>query len=602
MKSANLSVVTQPFANVLAQQVWQARYRWLDEGGRGDRTLHDSWHRVSRAVASVEPPVSQEHWHRRFLRMLEDFCFLPAGRILAGAGTTRGMTLFNCFVIGTVEPTPAGVARARAQSATTLRHGGGIGVDFSALPSRAGRSGTGPVPDPLAALEIWEALCAEAEMAGARRGAMMATLRCDHPDVAAFVAAKSSPGSLSHFNLSVLVTESFLDAVRRDGAWQLGLPYPGGGPAQTIPARRLWGLICENAYRRGEPGVLFIDRINARNNLGYREHISATNPCGEVPLPAMGACNLGSINLARLVRFPFSAGAALDWRSLRQIASDATRFLDNVIDISPFPLPEQQATVRQTRRLGLGITGLADALALLGIHYDSSDGRALAARIMRVIALTAYGTSVALAREKGAFPALDTDAYQQAPFVRRLPAVIREGIARHGIRNSHLCAVAPAGSISLLAGNVSSGVEPIFQLEQLRRISLRGGEGVERRRIPDWAYSQWRARSGPHARLPVSFVSALELPPSAHLRMQAAVQAWVDNAVSKTINLPPESGHEDTLAQDVFMAADRLGLKGCTVFRPEGTGDSVLACGARAVAARRRWRSRSEEDGTDVCA
>lgn len=548
----------------LARWVWAQRYRWPGDDPPGDAGVLGTRERVARAVAAAEPSGAAE-WSRRFAALLEDWRFLPGGRILAGAGTGRSVTLLNCFVMGRIEDSMPGIFGALQESAVTLQLGGGIGLDFSTLRPRgaaaatAGTTASGPV----SFMHVWNAMCATVMASGSRRGAMMATLRVDHPDILEFVEAKRDPAALHYFNLSVQVTDRFLEAVRRDTAWPLVHPAGAVEAIRTIPARQLWEQLLDCAFDTSEPGVLFVDTINRENNLGWRETLTATNPCGEVPLPPYGACNLGSLNLTAYVRSPFTTGAALDLDALAADAGLAVRFLDDVLDVTRFPLPQQAAVSRDTRRIGLGITGLGDALAMLGLRYDSPPAREIAAGAMRTICLAAYSASVELAREKGPFPAFEREPYLAGAFVRRLPGALRDRIAGTGIRNSHLTVVAPAGTISLLAGNVSSGIEPIFELEANRRVLDRNGHAVEFA-AGDHAVRRWRSLRGDEP-LPEAFVTSRELAPDAHLAMQAALQPWVDGAISKTIHLAADATR--SALAGVFERAHELGLKGCTVYR-----------------------------------
>jgi ribonucleoside-diphosphate reductase alpha chain len=409
---------------------------------------------------------------------------------------------------------------------------------------------------------------------GRRRGAMMGTLRCDHPDIDAFIDAKRDTEALHNFNLSVLVTDEFLNAVDDDREWSLVYP-PGDDPLveKRIPARELWQHIVEAAFASAEPGLLFVDTINRENNLRYCERISATNPCGEVPLPPYGACDLGSINLAAAVSSPFTDAAAIDHEYLQRLSGIAVRFLDNVIDVSRFPLEKQAAQARRTRRVGLGITGLGDALAMLGLQYDSEVARKLAADVMRSIRDSAYRASIELAAEKGPFPAFDAARYGEAPFVKRLPGDLREALAKHGIRNSHLLSIAPAGTISLLAGNLSSGIEPIYALEAVR--SVRDStQHMREIAVEDLALRRWRRQSGAESAPPESFVTADVIGGDAHMAMQASLQPYVDNAISKTITLTPGATAETV--NDIFRSAHAQGIKGCTVFRPGSMRGEVI--------------------------
>jgi len=582
-----------PFAADISRHVWETKYR-LADGGTPERSIEESWVRIARAVASVEA-TDAPRWQATFFDVLRDFRFLPGGRIQAGAGAGREVTLFNCFVMGVIEDSVPGIFGALQEAAVTMQQGGGIGCDFSTLRPRGARARrTGTIASgPVSFMGIWDAMCGTILSTGARRGAMMASLRCDHPDIEEFIAAKASPGQLRRFNLSVQVTDAFMAAVRSDADWPLVFParalegqgesvrreWPGiDGPVpcrvlRRLRARELWDRLLRAAYDCAEPGVLFIDRINAMNNLGYRERISATNPCGEIPLPAYGACDLGSLNLVRFVLEPFTPQARLDTAELAAAAQVAVRFLDNVIDASRFPLPRQAEAARSSRRIGLGITGLADALVMLGLTYGDERSLAWAAETMRVIRDSAYRASTALAREKGAFPGFERDRYLEAPFIRALPEDIREAISAAGVRNSHLLAIAPTGTISLLAGNVSSGLEPIFAAAYARKVI--GEDGAPREfQLTDYALQAWRTRSGDRSGVPPGFITVADLPISAHLDMQAALQPFVDNSISKTINVPRACPFEDF--KEIYDLAYDKGLKGCTTFRPNPVTGSVL--------------------------
>jgi ribonucleoside-diphosphate reductase alpha chain len=553
-----------PDLPTLSRFVWETRYR-DPESVPAETDISDTWRRVAAAVASRETDTVARQ--REFFDILAGFRFLPAGRILAGAGTARHVTLFSCFVMGVIEDSVEGIFDALKEGALTMQRGGGIGYDFSTLRPRGGKArSTGMTASgPVSFLGLWDAMCATMLSTGVRRGAMMATLRCDHPDIGEFIDAKREPGALRNFNLSVLVSDAFMRAVDEDAPWSLVFPAPPAAAVieKTVGARDLWHRLCTSAHAAAEPGVLFIDRINAWNNLGYCETLSATNPCGEEPLPPYGACNLGSINLTAFVGDPFGAGAALDHAAIAETTRAAVRFLDNVIDISRFPLSQQRAQALRARRVGLGMTGLADALAMLGLRYDSEPARQTAAKAMRTLRDAAYRASVELAAERGSFPAFLSDAYLERPFIRALPDDIRAGILEHGIRNSHLTALAPAGSISLFAGNVSSGIEPIFELEGSRRIV--GAAGVAQQLAArDHAWAAWLERHGAAPR-PSCFVTARDVSARDQLEMQAVLQPFVDSAISKTVALPDEFPASE--APELFRTAYRLGLKGCTIHR-----------------------------------
>ncbi|KVW95635.1 adenosylcobalamin-dependent ribonucleoside-diphosphate reductase [Thiobacillus denitrificans] len=550
----------------ISRHVWETRYRAPGEAGIGA-----SWRRVANAIAAAESG-EREQWAERFYRLLDQFRFLPGGRILAGAGTGHRVTLFNCFVMGEIADDLVSIFEALKEGALTMQQGGGVGYDFSTLrPAGMVAATTGSIASgPVSFMRIWDAMCATMLSTGARRGAMMATLRCDHPDIETFVDAKRDPAVLRHFNLSVQVSDAFMAAVANDGDWPL--VFPGLSSARMVKARELWQRILHAAYDTAEPGVLFVDTINRDNTLAYQERLTATNPCGEIPLPPYGACDLGSLNLAAFVAAPFTAGAHLDLDALADSAQLAVRFLDNVIDVSRYPLPAQAEQARRTRRVGLGITGLADALVLLGLNYDSEAARTLATRAMQTIRDAAYHASIALAREKGTFPDLDCEAFLASGFARRLPANIRDAIATHGIRNSHLLAIAPAGTISLLANNCSSGIEPIFAAEAERRVL--GTDGSYRtHRVVDYACRLWQQQGG--AGMPPALVEARQIDPLAHLQMQAALQPFVDNAISKTINVAADTLFERFA--DLYRQAHALGLKGCTVFRPNPVTGAILS-------------------------
>ena len=584
---------TDAFAADISRRVWEAKYRF--RGAADDRTIDGTWRRIARALAAVERDAAA--WEPRFYEALSGFKFLPGGRIQAGAGTARRVTLCNCFVMGTIEDSIDGIFDAIKEGALTMQQGGGVGYDFSTLRPRGtvARSVGGVASGPVSFMRIWDATCATLLSTGARRGAMMATLRCDHPDVLTFIEAKQTPGELRNFNLSVLVSDDLMRAVERDAEWLLVFPDTGGDgesiarrwsgglePTRCrvharIGARELWERLMRATYAHAEPGVLFIDRINHLNNLWYREHVSATNPCGEVPLPPYGACDLGSVNLTAFVHEPFTERASLDLDAIAAVTRIAVRMLDDVIDASRFPLEKQAEIARGTRRVGLGLTGLADALIMLGQHYAEPGARELAARAMATICHAAYRGSIELAREKGPFPFFDRERYLAGAFVSGLPADIRDGIARDGIRNSHLTAIAPTGTISLLANNVSSGIEPVYDFRYRRRFLELDGTTPEHE-LTDYALDRWRAVRG-QAPPPATFVTALDLPPAAHIEMQAALQPHVDNSISKTINVPVDFPFERF--KDIYRYAFERGLKGCTTYRPNPITGALLEPSAR---------------------
>lgn len=544
-----------PFQEAESEQVWHNKYQWSEHGRAQERSIEATWDRVALAVSSAE--AHHRHaWRERFRALLSDFRFLPSGRILAGAGTSRRSTLVNCFAAGPIEDSIAGIFAALRDSMVTLQAGCGLGIDFSTLrPAGAAAVSSGGVASgPVSYLPIWEKAIDVLEAGKPRHCTLMATLRCDHPDVEAFIDAKMDAATLAHFNLSVLVTDEFLRALEQDDAWPLVFPlgghvvpvdgelctrvWPGSGAAQQclvhrrVPARALWKKLLLAQQAVAQLGILFIDPANRANNLWYCECLSTVSPWGEVPMPPHGCCNLGSINLTRFVRQPFSARATVDFADLKAVAALATRFLDDIYDISLFPLKAQEKAARASRSVGLGVTGLADMFAMLGLRYGSDSSIALTRKIMCAVRDSAYRASTEIAHEKGPFPAFDKVRYGASAFVRDLPADIQNEISQHGIRNSHLLAVAPAGSISLLANNVSSGIAPPHA-----------------------------GRSGHPADDSTGHVArGMEASTGEQLQLMATVQACVDNAVSRTLHVPAGTSVE-ALELDLLRARD-LGLKG----------------------------------------
>lgn len=567
------------FTAPIAEQIWDMKYRLKEADGTPvDATVEESWRRIANALATGEKKPGD--WQDKFYDALEDFRFLPAGRITAGAGTGRSVTLFNCFVMGTIPDSMGGIFDMLKEAALTMQQGGGIGYDFSTIrPKGAGVKGVAAdASGPLSFMDVWDAMCRTIMSAGSRRGAMMATMRCDHPDIEDFITAKSDPARLRMFNLSVLVTDPFMEAVKADGPWDLTF---GGKVYRTLQARELWDAIMRSTYDFAEPGVIFIDRINAANNLSYCETIAATNPCGEQPLPPYGACLLGSINLARLVASPFDEGADLDEAALDDLVTTAVRMMDNVVDTSRFPLEAQAQEAANKRRIGLGVTGLADALLMVGLRYGSDEAAQQTERWLHRIARAAYLASVELAKEKGAFPLFDADAYLASGTMQMMDEDVRAAITEHGIRNALLTSIAPTGTISLYAGNVSSGIEPVFAYAYKRKVLQKDGSRTEEE-VVDYAVQMWRELKG-DAPLPEYFVNAQTLAPLDHVKMQAAAQKWVDSSISKTINCPEDISFD--AFKEVYMAAWDSGCKGCTTYRPNDVTGSVLSVSEKSDAA-----------------
>jgi len=582
------------FQEDISEKTWDTKYRYRLRDEVIDQSIEDTWHRVARAVAQAELPEQRIQWEKTFFDILSGFKFLPGGRILAGAGTEREVTLFNCFVMSVAEDSLPAVFDALREGAITLQYGGGIGYDFSILRPRyypvfhTGTTASGPI----AFMRIWDAMCATMESTGARRGAMMGILRCDHPDIEEFIAAKSDPHELRHFNLSVLVTDAFMQAVKEDREWELVFPVGENNFTDTvlrhwscsaepvacrvikrIRAKELWEKIIRAAYDYAEPGVLFEDSINRQNNLWYREWISATNPCGEIPLPLYGACNLGSINLTQFILHPYTSTADLNWESIKKTIIIATRFLDNVIDISHYPLLAQRQEVRLTRRIGLGITGLADVLVMLGIPYGSDASFEFAQKLGKLLSETTWQASIDLAQERGVFQAFNARKYVQGHFVERLPEEIRQSIEKYGIRNSHHNTIAPTGTTSILANNISSGIEPIYHGQYERMVRVADQKQVKFP-VMDYALRIWQQQehSEPY---PPAWRDIDTLTPDEHLKMQATMQPFIDNAISKTINIPVDFPFETLMS--VYTMAWQLDLKGCTVFRANPVTGSVLS-------------------------
>ena len=559
------------FSAPIAEQIWDMKYRLKTADDEPiDSCVEESWRRVAKDLARVE--AEPGIWEEKFYAALEDFKFLPAGRIAAGAGTQRKVTLFNCFVMGTVPDDMGGIFDMLKEAALTMQQGGGIGYDFSTIRPKGAlvKGVAADASGPLSFMDVWDSMCRTIMSAGSRRGAMMATLRCDHPDIEDFIAAKSDPARLRMFNVSVLVTDPFMAAVKADGNWDLVFE---GQVYKTLSARKLWDQIMQSTYEFAEPGVIFIDRINQANNLSYCETIAATNPCGEQPLPPYGACLLGSINLARLVEAPFERGAQLSAAALQDLVATAVRMMDNVVDASNFPLEAQALEARNKRRIGLGVTGLADALLMLGLRYGSEAAARQTEDWLHAIARAAYLASVQLAKEKGAFPLFEAGPYLASGAMQGMDEDVRAEIATHGIRNALLTSIAPTGTISLYAGNVSSGIEPVFAYAYTRKVLQKDGSRSEEE-VVDYAVQMWRDKFG-DADLPDYFVNAQTLAPKDHVKMQAAAQKWVDSSISKTINCPEDISFE--AFKEVYSAAYESGCKGCTTYRPNAVTGSVLS-------------------------
>ena len=559
------------FPMAISQQIWDMKYRLKDQNGTFlEQTVQDTWHRIAKALSEVE--TEPKKWETIFYNALTDFKFLPAGRITAGSGTKRNVTLFNCFVMGVIPDSMSGIFDMLKEAALTMQQGGGIGYDFSTIRPKGSlvKGIAADASGPVSFMDVWDSMCRTIMSAGSRRGAMMATMRCDHPDIEEFIAAKSDSQKLRMFNLSVLVTDAFMDAVKKGEDWKL---IYNNKVYSVIKAADLWDQIMRATYNFAEPGVIFIDRINATNNLSYCETITATNPCGEQPLPPYGACLLGSINLAKLVEQPFDKNAYLDVSQLEDLVSTAVRMMDNVIEVSQFPLEAQKLEAKNKRRIGLGVTGLADALLMVGLRYGSDEAVKKTEKWMKTIALSAYNASINLAEEKGAFPLFDAEKFIVSGNMSQMDEDVKQAVHKFGIRNALLTSIAPTGTISLYAGNVSSGIEPVFAYSYKRKVLQNDGSHVEEE-VVDYAVQLWRDKFG-DAPLPDFFVSAQNLTPADHVKMQAAAQKWVDSSISKTINCPEDISFDDF--KEVYIQAYDTGCKGCTTYRPNEVTGSVLS-------------------------
>ncbi|MBR6976339.1 MAG: adenosylcobalamin-dependent ribonucleoside-diphosphate reductase, partial [Ottowia sp.] len=574
----------------------------------GEKTADDIFRRVARALASVEQESQRAAWEQRFLENLRAGA-IGAGRIMSAAGTGIKATLINCFVQpvgdaiqGRDEEGLPGIYEALREAAETMRRGGGVGYDFSRIrPHGAFVRGTHSYASgPCSYMNVFDQSCATVESAGSRRGAQMGVLSISHPDVLDFIQAKRTSGRWNNFNVSVGVTDAFMQAVDADADWELvhkgepGEPLKQAGAHQRadgmwvykrVKARELWNTVMQSAYDFAEPGILFLDRINADNNLAYCERIAATNPCGEQPLPPYGCCDLGPIILPRFVRHPFGADGhapAFDFEAFEKAVAVQVRALDNVLDLTVWPLPQQDAEAHAKRRIGVGFTGLGNALAMLRLRYDREEGREMAAEIARRMRDAAYRASIELAKEKGSFPALDIEQYLGGTgFVSRLPEDIREGIRQHGLRNSHLLSIAPTGTVSLaFADNASNGIEPPFSFSYTRNKREADGS-TSSYTVEDHAWRLYRTlHSGcDEKKLPDYFVSALGMTAQEHVAMMQAVQPFVDTAISKTVNIPEDYPYEDF--KDLYRQAWVANLKGLATYRPNSVLGAVLEAPAK---------------------
>ena len=534
--------------------------------------MHDTWDRVATALAAPERMEDRADIAQMFYAAMEGFKLLPAGRILSGAGTRRDVTLANTFVMKTIPDSVEGIMDVIKEAALTMKMGGGLGFDFSTLRPRGAtvRGLDCPAAGPLAAMDICDAVC-RMLVTGMGRGAMMATMRVDHPDIEDFIRAKSDPTRMRNFNLSVLISDAFMQAVDQDKAWDLVWQ---GDVVRTVSARGLWSMIMQQNHAAAEPGVLFIDRINDANPLRYLEQITATNSCAEQPLPPNGTCPLTSINLARLVIDPFTPLARLDFAELRRLTGVAVHLLDNALDVSAYAVADQRVEAQSKRRIGIGVTGVADAFIMLGVTYGSAESMKMIDAWMKTLSNAAYLASANLARSRGAFAAYDSAEHLRLPCIQRLDETVQRAIATYGLRNATLTTIAPTGTTSMFGGNVSSGIEPIFAKTYKRKITAPDGSKTEQE-VKDFAVSLFHDYFGPDAPFTNAFVTVADLSPEDHLRIQATAQAWVDSGISKTVNCPQDITFD--AFEDIYRTAYRSGCKGCTTYRPNAITGSILS-------------------------
>ncbi|HEX2566191.1 MAG TPA: adenosylcobalamin-dependent ribonucleoside-diphosphate reductase, partial [Burkholderiales bacterium] len=586
------SILSTPITELAAQQI--SRDTLIEKYAKGkEASVEEVRRRVARALAQAEPEDKRSYWERRFLEA-QEHGFIPAGRINSAAGVALQATLINCFVqpvgdsISEVVDGKPGIYTALQEAAETMRRGGGVGYDFSAIrPKGAEVKGThSRASGPVSYMRVFDRSCETVESAGSRRGAQMGVLRCDHPDIEEFVHAKDR-GDLANFNISVGVTDEFMLAVEKDALFELvhkAKPWPASDVYQRadglwvyrkISARELWDQVMRSTYDHAEPGILFLDRINRDNNLNYCESIEATNPCAEQPLPPYGCCCLGSIDLTKFVAEPFSDRARFDFDKFGKLVHTSIRMLDNVLDVTAWPLEQQHKEAMAKRRVGLGFTGLGDALIMLRLKYDTEEARAMAARISESMRDHAYRASSELARERGAFPLFNADLYLSgSSFAARLPAQLKEEIKKNGIRNSHLLSIAPTGTISLaFADNASNGIEPPFSWMYTRKKRVQ--DGFQEYPVEDHAWRRYKATGGNMDNLPPYFVTALDISARAHEQMVAAVAPYVDTSISKTVNVPEDYPYAEF--QDLDLHAWKSGLKGLATYRPNKVLGSVLS-------------------------
>lgn len=570
----------------MREKVFIDRYSLKDRDGKSlEKTPEEMWKRVAKAIAGVEKPKLRAKWEKEFYNVMEDFKFLPGGRILAGAGTGFDVTYFNCFVIPNPPDSRGGIMQNLSQMIEIMARAGGVGLNLSSLRPRGSRvkKVNGFSSGPMNWAELYSVATKDiVQQGGTRRGALMLMIHDWHPDVEEFITVKQDIKRINGANLSVCVSDEFMEAVKKDGDWDLVFPdledpkydkkWTGeidqwrkiGGKVEikkTIKARYLWNLICEAAWRSAEPGLHFLDRSNKRSNTWYFERLIATNPCGEQPLSAWAVCNLGAMNLAAYVK-----GGKFDYENFGKDVRVAMRFLDNVIDDTFYFYKENEKVAKDIRRTGLGILGLADALIKMKLKYGSEESMPVIKKMFETLRDNAYIASSDIAKEKGTFPKFKKKEYLQGYHIERLPKVIQNKIAKQGIRNAVLLTIAPTGTTSLLSG-VSSGVEPVYEFEFIRRDRL--GEHIMYHPL----FEQWK-KENPNQPKPEYFVGANDLTPEEHVKVQAVAQEYIDSSISKTVNAPNSHTVEDV--KRLYMLAYDNGLKGITYMR-DGSREGVLS-------------------------
>ncbi len=654
MKSVQLKSVSTGVADIPLQDasmdIWDKKYRLKRKDGVAiDESIDDTYQRVARALAEVEAtPEKQAHWNEQFVWALRHGA-IPAGRITSNAGALEhkpATSTINCTVSGTIKDSMNDILERVHEAGLTLKAGCGIGYEFSTLrPKGAYVSGAGAYTSgPLSFMDIYDKMCFTVSSAGGRRGAQMATFDVGHPDVMDFVRAKREDGRLRQFNLSLLITREFMDAVSTDAEWRLAFPltrqevdeenidlYDTGKVVwrewpitegyvanesglvackvyRTIRARRLWDMIMASTYDFAEPGFILIDKVNEMNNNWFTENVRATNPCGEQPLPPYGSCLLGSVNLTKFVREPFTENAHFDWEEFRKVVSIFTRMLDNVVEINGLPLEQQRDEIMRKRRHGMGFLGLGSTTTMLRMKYGEQDSVAFTEKVSRELALTGWQTALELAEEKGPAPILEEDFEVTAEMLRKRPEMKLDGyevgdrvkgkllharysrymqqvseiapdlvdrLAETGARFTHHSSIAPTGTISLsLANNASNGIEPSFAHHYFRNVIREGRKTKEKVEVLSFELLAYRAlvnqqatpgSEDPAQQLPEYFISADNVAPRQHVDIQAAAQKWVDSSISKTANVPTDYPFDEF--KDIYLYAYEQGLKGCTTFR-----------------------------------